>query len=113
MVSYAQAQVMKKDSTKNSRMRSTVSLPVRHPLIVIKSKGNTYEIDTVVYSEGLLKHINPQWISSIDVIKPSEGKSKYMESASNGVLIITLSDKLYPNAFRILEMYLKKDKKGK
>ena len=78
-------------------------------LVIIKTSSNSFMADTIVYSESLIKRINPLWIDSVSIIKPAKTNGN-PAIRKNGAMVITLNDKRYPNAFKIVYMYIKERK---
>jgi hypothetical protein len=75
-------------------------------LVIIKTSSNNFLADTVIYSEGLIKRIDPLWIDSVSIVKPAK-TNRNVAIRKNGAMVITLNDKRYPNAFKIVDMYIK------
>ena len=105
---YANGQIKGKDTVKIRKKKHEVSPAKKLVLLIIKSENNLYEVDTAINNDTLLKRIDPLWISSVNVIKPSKDKIKYKQLNADAALVITINDKRYPNAFKIMEMYMKK-----
>jgi len=71
-------------------------------IIIIRSYNNEYLVHTTEKGKVLLKLIQPQWISRVDVIQPRGKKGLLVY----GGMAITINDEKYPNALRILMPYL-------
>jgi hypothetical protein len=78
------------------------------PLYLIKIHGTQYIADSVLFKPTGAGILNTNWIEHIDILKTAESAGKYMESANNGVVLLTLKDSVYSQAFKTLKPYLKK-----
>jgi hypothetical protein len=92
--------------------KSTAGGKIQKPLkvfVIIKTKNDSFLADTAVYSDDLIKHINPNWIDSVWIVRRAKA-SKNTSTNLGGEMIIRLNDTRYPNAFKIIDMYIRSKK---
>jgi hypothetical protein len=79
----------------------TCSHNTTKPLFLVKTHHETFICDS-------LSMINPNWISDLYVTKKPEEITPYGDEAKAGIIIITLNEKKYPEAYRSLIHRLRK-----
>lgn len=79
------------------------------PLYIISSHNKQFALDTLF---GMQK-IDPKWIESINVLVDPRGGDAYGKRARNGVVIITIKEEEYPEAFKNLKKNMKRIKPAK
>ena len=77
--------------------------------VIIKTKSDNFLADTAVYTDGLINHINPNWIDSVWIVRRAK-TGKATSNNTSGEMVIRLNDTRYPNAFKIIDMYIKAKK---
>jgi hypothetical protein len=69
---------------------------------VVRSQHNEYRVD----KDLSFKSIKKEWISAIDILRDSVSVHKYTKLLNNAVVVVTLKDDEYPEAFKVLEKNL-------
>jgi hypothetical protein len=75
----------------------------KSPYWIIVSNNKEFQLDTI----SAIKYFDPQWMASIDFPDYDVAKAKYGDNiAPEGLVVITLDDKKYPNAFEELKDHM-------
>ncbi|MFA6248619.1 MAG: hypothetical protein WC615_16885 [Mucilaginibacter sp.] len=74
----------------------------KSPFWVIVSNQKEFQIDTL----SAIKYLDPQWMSAVDFPDDDVVKAKYGKEAPKGLVIVTIDDKKYPNAFEALKDHM-------
>ena len=81
-----------------------------NPYYVLKVEGKTLEIGKGLLGKIKLDDINPDWISSIQVLKGDQAIKKYGEKSTDGVVEITFKElKILSNEIQNLFKEVNKD----
>ncbi|WP_040626145.1 hypothetical protein [Mucilaginibacter paludis] len=79
------------------------------PLYIISSHNKQFALDTLFGAQ----QIDPKWIESINVLVDPKACNTYGRRAKNGVVIITIKEEEYPEAFKDLKRNMKRIKPAK
>lgn len=74
----------------------------RSPYWIIVSNEKEFRIDTL----NAIKYLDPQWMLAIDFPDNDFIKAKYGNAAPQGLVVVTINDKKFPNAFRELKDHM-------
>jgi hypothetical protein len=74
----------------------------RSPFWVIVSNQKEFKIDTL----SAIKYLDPQWMAAVDFPDDDVIKAKFGKEAPNGLIIVTIDDKKFPNAFEVLKEHM-------
>jgi hypothetical protein len=94
----AMASVDKSIVTKNSKTTDNG----KSPYWIIVSNEKEFQIDTL----SAIKYLDPQWMSAIDFPDNDVVKAKYGSVAPQGLVVVTINDKKFPNAFEELKDHM-------
>jgi hypothetical protein len=94
----AMASVDKGLVTKNSKTTDNG----KSPYWIIVSNEKEFLIDTL----NAIKYLDPQWMSAIDFPDNDVAKAKYGSIAPQGLVVVTINDKKFPNAFEELKDHM-------
>jgi hypothetical protein len=74
----------------------------KSPYWIIVSNEKEFLIDTL----SAIKYLDPQWMSAIDFPDNEVAKVKYGSAAPQGLVVVTINDKKFPNAFEELKDHM-------
>jgi hypothetical protein len=74
----------------------------KSPYWIIVSNEKEFLIDTL----SAIKYLDPQWMSAIDFPDNEVAKAKYGSAAPQGLVVVTINDKKFPNAFEELKDHM-------
>ena len=74
----------------------------RSPYWIIVSNEKEFRIDTL----NAIKYLDPQWMLAIDFPDNDFIKAKYGNAAPQGLVVVTINDKKFPNAFGELKDHM-------
>ncbi|MES2268598.1 MAG: hypothetical protein V4520_17665 [Bacteroidota bacterium] len=74
----------------------------KSPYWIIVSNQKEFQIDTL----SAIKYLDPQWMSAVDFPDLDVAKAKYGKATLDGLVIVTIDDKKYPNAFEELKEHM-------
>jgi hypothetical protein len=74
----------------------------KSPFWVIVSNQKEFQIDTL----SAIKYLDPQWMAAINFPDDDVVKTKYGKEAPKGLVVVTIDDKRFPNAFEALKDHM-------
>ncbi|WP_207431132.1 hypothetical protein [Sabulibacter ruber] len=80
------------------KLRCGSPLSSEAPLYIIKTKKEEFTL-----AQEAISTLNPNWISSINVLKGESAENKYKEKAKNGVIVISLKQENEQDALQLLK----------
>ncbi|MCO5934623.1 hypothetical protein NAF17_03640 [Mucilaginibacter sp. RB4R14] len=91
----------------SAEKEKTIELPKastdgKSPYWFIVSNEKEFKIDTL----SAIKYLNPQWMSAVDFPDLDVAKARYGKTTLDGLVIVTIDDKKFPNAFEELKEHM-------
>ncbi|RYU91946.1 hypothetical protein EWM62_00455 [Mucilaginibacter terrigena] len=74
----------------------------KSPYWIIVSKDKEFQIDTL----SAIKYLDPQWMAAVEFPDLDVAKAKYGKATLDGLVIVTIDDKKFPNAFEELKDHM-------
>ncbi|MEB0260993.1 MULTISPECIES: hypothetical protein [unclassified Mucilaginibacter] len=74
----------------------------KSPYWIIVSNEKEFQIDTL----SAIKYLDPQWMSAVDFPDLDVAKAKYGKATLDGLVIVTIDDKKFSNAFEELKEHM-------
>ncbi|QHS57479.1 hypothetical protein GWR56_18720 [Mucilaginibacter sp. 14171R-50] len=74
----------------------------KSPYWIIVSNDKEFQMDTL----SAIKYLDPHWMAAVEFPDLDVAKAKYGKYTMDGLVIVTIDDKKYPNAFEVLKDHM-------